>query len=214
MSRPQVSTTLRRSRRRAVAGVLVGGQATRMGGRAKGLLAAPDGRPIVERWVQILQSVGAQVVLVGASEAYAHLGLERLEDDPPGIGPLGGLVALLRRAGLASALAIACDMPHVSRALVERLVEAPAAPIVAPRRDGRWEPLFARYDAPRVLPVALARVAARAHALQGLLDAAGAAELPVSAAEMRELGDWDSPEDLPTPRGARAPRAARRPAGG
>lgn len=186
-----------------------------MGGRAKGLLPAPDGRPIVERWVQLLESVGADVVLVGACDAYAHLGLERVEDDPPGIGPLGGLVALLRRAGPAPALAVACDMPHVSRALVERLVEAPAAaPVVAPRRDGRWEPFFARYDAPRVLPVALARVAAGAHALQGLLDAAGAAELPVSAGEMRELGDWDSPADLTASRGTRARRAARRPAGG
>jgi molybdopterin-guanine dinucleotide biosynthesis protein A len=185
-------------RRPLIAGVFIGGKATRMGGRAKGLLSAPDGRPIVERWVQLLRSVDAQVVLVGATDAYAHLGLERWEDDPPGIGPLGGLVALLRRAGSASALAVACDMPYVSRALVDRLVRSPAAPVVAPRRDGRWEPLFARYDAARVLPMALARVAARAHALGGLLDAAGAVELPLTAAEARELCDWDSPEDLAT----------------
>jgi molybdopterin-guanine dinucleotide biosynthesis protein A len=180
-----------------VAGVFVGGAATRMGGRAKGLMRAPDGVPIVERWREMLQGAGAEVVLVGAADAYAHLALERVHDAPPGIGPLGGLVALLRRAGDGHALAVACDMPYVSRALLERLISAPTdAPVVAPRHEGRWEPLFARYDAARVLPLALARVASRAHALQGLLDVASASELALAPEEWRELRDWDAPGDV------------------
>ncbi|MBV9949378.1 MAG: NTP transferase domain-containing protein, partial [Myxococcales bacterium] len=107
---------------------------------------------------------------------------------------------LLRRAAGGSALALACDMPFVSRDLLRRLIAAPsAAPIVAPRRQGRWEPLCARYHAAAVLPVALEHAAgARGgrHSLQDLLDDAAAVELPLSPKEADELRDWDSPDDL------------------
>jgi molybdenum cofactor guanylyltransferase len=135
-------------------------------------------------------------VLVGRGAAYADLGLEMLDDDPPGIGPLGGLVALLGRAGTGCALAVACDMPFVTGKLVARLLGAPPAPVVAPRREGRWEPLFARYDAPFTLPLARAQVAAGRHALRELLDVCGAVELRLEAGEGEELEDWDRPEDV------------------
>jgi molybdopterin-guanine dinucleotide biosynthesis protein A len=182
---------------RAVAGVFVGGAAVRMGGLAKGLLRGSDGATLVERWRVMLEELGIAVVLVGDAAAYAHLGLPMLKDEPPGVGPLGGLVALLRHAGTIPALAFACDMPFVSRALVERLLAAPSdAPIVAPRRDARWEPLCARYDPVRVLPLALARAASSHHSLQPLLDAADAAALPLLPDEDAELRDWDSPGDV------------------
>jgi len=180
-----------------LAGIFVGGPARRMGGRPKGLLEAPDGVTIVERWRAMLADAGAEVVLVGDAAAYAGLGVPALADDPPGVGPLGGLVALLRRAADRPAVAVACDMPFVSRALVERLLAAPdAAPIVAPRREGRWEPLCARYDPARVLPLAVARAASPYHSLQRLLDDAGAAPLPLAPQEADELRDWDSPDDV------------------
>jgi molybdopterin-guanine dinucleotide biosynthesis protein A len=178
-----------------------------MGGIAKGLLASPEGPPIVERWERLLRGLGHEVVLVGAHEAYAHLPVERIADEPPGIGPLGGLVALLRRAGRSRALAVACDMPFVSRGLVERLAGAPVdSAVLAPRREGRWEPLFARYDAARVLPLAVSQAqsahaqaaAPGARSLQRLLDRAGAVELPLLPGEERELDDWDSPDDAHT----------------
>jgi molybdopterin-guanine dinucleotide biosynthesis protein A len=181
----------------AVAGVFVGGPARRMGGRPKGLLIAPDGVTIVERWREMLSAMGVAVVLVGEGAAYAGLGLPMVHDEPRGVGPLGGLVALLRHAGVHPALALACDMPFVSRSLVERLLAFPAdAPIVAPRREGRWEPLCARYDPDRVLPLAIARVASPYHSLQRLLDDAPAAELPLSPEEAAQLRDWDSPADV------------------
>lgn len=168
-----------------------------MGGRPKGMMLAPEGGTLVERWVALLDRTGTRaVVLVGRGEAYEGLGIERIEDEPAGIGPLGGLVALLRRAGTRHALALACDMPFVTDALVEKLVCAPVASIVAPRREGRWEPLCARYDAPLVLALAADRVRTRSHSLQGLLDAARAAELPITPEESLALRDWDAPDDL------------------
>jgi molybdopterin-guanine dinucleotide biosynthesis protein A len=104
-------------------------------------------------------------------------------------------VALLRRAGEGQALAFACDMPFVSRALVDRLLLAPPAPVVAPRREGKWEALCARYDARRVLPHALQQIAGARHSLQGVLDEARAVELALDPDQQRELHDWDTPGD-------------------
>ena len=181
----------------AVAGVFVGGPGTRMGGRPKGLMRGPEGKTLVERWCTLLGELGVPVVLVGEASAYEVLGLQALDDDPPGVGPLGGLIALLKHAGTRPALALACDMPFVSRALVERLIVAPGdAAVVAPRREERWEPLCARYDPARVLPLAVARATSPHHSLQRLLDQAGAVELPLVPHEDGELRDWDSPGDL------------------
>jgi molybdopterin-guanine dinucleotide biosynthesis protein A len=182
----------------AIAGVFVGGAGERMGGGAKGLLPAPGGGTLVERWVELLSSRGLDVVLVGERAEYARLGLEVLADHPGGIGPLGGLVALLERAGQLPALAFACDMPRVSGPLVDRLLATSrGAAVLAPRRGDRWEPLCARYDPARVLPLAAARARGQGHSLQRLLNDAGAEALLLSPAEAAELEDWDSPGDLP-----------------
>lgn len=177
-------------------GIFVGGASARMGGAPKGLLPAPDGEgSLVTRLAGIARSCGLDVVLVGAHPAYAALGLETIPDAAPDVGPLGGLVALLAHAGARPGIALACDLPFVDGALLRRLVdEAPAAPALAPRRDGRWEPLAARYDAARVLPTARRRLAAGALGLQGLLDELGAEAMTVRDAGL--LDDWDRPEDV------------------
>jgi molybdopterin-guanine dinucleotide biosynthesis protein A len=88
-------------------------------------------------------------------------------------------------------------MPFVSAAVVERLLTAsPLAPIVAPHRADRWEPLCARYDPVRVLPAAESLVDTGDHSLQRLLTNVGAVRLPLSSHEAKELMDWDTPEDV------------------
>lgn len=169
-----------------------------MGGAPKGLLRGPGGVPLVVRAARALESVGCSVVLVGEHPAYRALGLPTVADALPRVGPLGGLLALLRAAPAdAQVLALACDMPFVSEALLRRLLEeAPGAPALAPRREGRWEPLCARYRPSATLPLAESRLADGAHALQGLLDAIPATELRLSTAEAAELHDWDHPDDV------------------
>jgi molybdenum cofactor guanylyltransferase len=180
-----------------LAGIFVGGRASRMGGVAKGLLVAPDGDPIVVRTRRLLEEAGAECVLVGGHPAYRGLGLEVVPDDPAADGPLAGILALLARAADRTAIAVACDMPFIGRDIARRLVEAPPAPIVAARRraeeKGRdvWEPLFARY-APSVLPVARDFAKRGERKLQLLLDRAGARPLVLEPAEEAMLTDWDT----------------------
>jgi molybdopterin-guanine dinucleotide biosynthesis protein A len=167
-----------------------------MGGVAKGLLSAPSGETLVARWRRLFAELGWTCVFVGQHDAYAAIEIERLADDPPGIGPLGGLSALLARAGEGRAIAVACDMPFVSVELLSKLASHPSrAAVLAPRRGELWEPLFARYDAPRVSTSAQKRARGDRHSLQGLLDEVGADVLPLDEREWNELRDWDRPED-------------------
>ena len=178
------------------AGIFVGGRGARMGGAAKGMLATESGETLVGRWQRLFAELGMRAVLVGRHEAYEGLGMTTIADDPPGIGPLGGLIALLKAAGDGRAVAVACDMPFVSIELLRRLVaHPPGAPIVAAKREDLWEPLFARYDAARVLATAETRARAGEHSLQGLLAELQAESLPIDSAEASELRDWDRPED-------------------
>jgi molybdopterin-guanine dinucleotide biosynthesis protein A len=179
-----------------VAGIFVGGASSRMGGRPKGLLATPSGPTIVERLRALCESISLPAVLVGASEAYAHLGLPAVADAAPGAGPLAGLVGLLRTSDADAVVALACDLPYLTAALVERLARSPStAAALAPLRDGRYEPLFARYDRARVLPLAEAQLATGDRSLQRLLRAAAAEPFPVADDEWSLLADWDEPGD-------------------
>src|SRR5262245_24240834 len=178
-------------------GLFVGGASRRMGGAAKGLLPAPNGETIVERWRALCRTAGLRCFLVGEADAYAQLGIERIADARPGAGPLGGLVGLLRAQSAAPVVAVACDMPYVTEALLRRLAfSTSAAAALAPWRDDLFEPLFARYDPRRVLPLAERQLAGDDLSMQRLLRDAGADRFPLSDAEWPLLADWDQPSDV------------------
>jgi len=182
--------------------IFVGGASSRMGGKPKGLLRTSDGRSIVERWRDLATQLDLRSVLVGDARAYAHLEMDSVGDEMSGAGPLAGLCGVLRARADAQIIAVACDMPFVTAALLRRLAfaesdatDAPDAPILAPRRDGRYEPLFARYDRARVLPVAERQLAGGDRSLQKLLRDAGARDFVLSKDEWPLLADWDQPAD-------------------
>jgi molybdopterin-guanine dinucleotide biosynthesis protein A len=185
-------------------GIFVGGRATRMGGIAKGMLAAPDtGEPLAARLARLCREWIAprEIVLVGDGSAYGSLRLRALADDPRCAGPLGGLVALLD-AGVredADTVALATDLPFVTPDLLRRLAtHPPAEAAVAPKIDGFWQPLFARYPSEAALEVAARGCAGGSRALHRVLGALGdrAVELPLSPDEARLLDDWDSPDAI------------------
>jgi molybdenum cofactor guanylyltransferase len=185
------------AREAVLAGIFVGGASRRMGGVPKGLLSAPggSGETVIARTRRVFAACGVPSVLVGVHEAYGDLGMEVLADAGLNAGPLGGLAALLERVEGGYAVATACDMPFVTEPLVRRLLAAAPAIAVAPKRAGRWEPLFALYDAERARDVVRSRLAAGQLSLQGLLDALAAHELTLVEDEAAQLDDWDSPED-------------------
>jgi len=178
-------------------GVLAGGRGTRMGGRDKSRMPAPYTREaLAARIVRLGQGLGFACALVGGEPLpqVAHL-----IDEPAGIGPIGGLRALLAHADGAPVIAVACDLPRVTEALLARLAnESPGAAVLCPRdpETGKWQPLFARYDAQRILPALLAAIAAGTHSMQTVFRALEVTELSLSPDERAALTDWDEPADL------------------
>src|SRR5262245_39426599 len=158
-----------------VVGVFVGGQGRRMGGVAKGLLVY-DGSTLIEHVLGACRSAAApdrleHLYLVGNAAPYAASGVPALMDAPAGMGPIGGLRALLLQAHVlgVEAIAIAVDLPYVGADLVRRLCLAQAGVAAfAPRQAGRWQPLFARYQPAAVLPALEEALATGQSALQSI----------------------------------------------
>lgn len=178
-------------------GVLAGGRGQRMGGLDKARLRAPGGEPLLERLLRLGQELGLACVVVGGR---APPGAVLLADDPSGIGPIGGLNALLAHAAARPALALACDLPYVTGPLLARLADEKSHALVVCPRDpetGKWQPLFARYDSVRVLPALRAAIAADVRSFQTFLRTVEVAELELSAGERALIRDWDEPDDLP-----------------
>ncbi len=183
-------------------GIFVGGHSTRMG-QPKGMMPAPGtgGLSLVERLRDELSTAtgGAPVVLVGAHSAYAELAWPTLPDAAPEKGPLGGLVSLLQAGsdrGASAVLAVACDLPYLKSGLINRIVQAdPDYDVTCARQDGRFQPLMARYSVSLLESFQQALDEERL-ALQPLVRAAHHLALDLSAEELEQLRDWDTPEDV------------------
>jgi molybdopterin-guanine dinucleotide biosynthesis protein A len=146
----------------------------------------------------LVQEVGATPVLVGAHPAYRHLGLEVVEDAVPGIGPVGGLLGLLRFAPRGVVLAIANDLPFVTRELLDTLLARFDVdwPALLPQRGDRLEPLCAAYRSALMLAHVEQAVRDRSFGLQRIARGAGARALPLDGALAACLDDWDEPQDI------------------
>jgi molybdenum cofactor guanylyltransferase len=126
-------------------GVLVaGGQATRLGGVAKGLLRL-DGQPLVALTLRLFGEIfPASLVVANDAAPYAGLGVPVVPDAIAGKGAPGGLHAALAAVRTGWLFAAGCDMPCLSADLVRYLWGLRgASPAVAVVWRGRLEPLHA-----------------------------------------------------------------------
>lgn len=125
--------------------IQAGGQSRRMG-RDKGLVPLA-GRPMIEHLLARLEGLGDEILITtNRPDDYAFLGLRMASDQVPGAGALAGLQTALLAARGQTVLVLACDMPFVSRPLLEHLLRlAPRAEVVVPRWEGTYQPLHAVY---------------------------------------------------------------------
>jgi molybdenum cofactor guanylyltransferase len=186
----------------ATLGIFVGGRSRRMGGRPKGRLTSPaSGEPLVVALVREGRAAGLVPVLVGDASSYADLvpDAPRIEDDPSGVGPLGGLAALLAHAREGHVVTVACDMPHVTAPVLRRIADHPSdAAVVAPRRgpDAPFEPMLARYQVSTVAPVLAEALGEGVRSFQALLARLPVEAVPANGDLAAALEDWDHPEDV------------------
>ncbi len=138
--------------------ILAGGQSTRMG-RDKAFVEF-NGHPLLTRALDLARSVASDVRIVGSKDKekfapYAPV----VEDIFRDCGPLGGIHAALRASPTDLNLMLAVDMPFVSSAFLQYLIDQARidqtrigqarttadASVVVPRSGGLWQPLCAVY---------------------------------------------------------------------
>jgi molybdopterin-guanine dinucleotide biosynthesis protein A len=129
--------------------ILAGGKSTRMG--ADKAFVQFKGRTLLEHALDLVRSVAADVLIVGARDKFAPFA-PTVEDIFRDRGPLGGIHAALRASQTELNFILAVDMPFVSASFLQYLIReaetASDATVVVPRSDGRWQPLCAAYRRP------------------------------------------------------------------
>ncbi len=137
--------------------ILAGGQASRYGGRPKGLEAV-HGVRVIDRVAKALGAVTDSLLLiandVGAGEWLPQVRVAG--DVRPGIGSLGGIHAALVHAATA-VIVVAWDMPFVPEGLLAELrARGEDADVVAPESGSSrrgLEPLCAYYSPACIAPI-------------------------------------------------------------
>lgn len=68
--------------------------------------------------------VGRVFLSTGSEERYGDMGLDCILDAEPGMGPIGGLQAVLRHSSTPWVLIVACDLPALSADSIRGLLRA------------------------------------------------------------------------------------------
>jgi len=184
--------------------VLAGGRSSRMG-REKAELRLPDGRPLLQRQIDVLRAAGAATVnvSVGPGKKFEMTGAAPIPDELAGAGPLAGIAAGLRAAPAGLVIVLAVDMPGITEAHLRALAGlATEACGVVPVRDGICETLVAVY--PSALAASaqawLAGGQRAPHAWVRSEATSGRLRLWETPADWAgALRSWNFPDDLPKP---------------
>ncbi len=123
--------------------LVAGGQASRLGGVAKGLLRV-GGEPLAARSLRLFDELFGEALIVANDPApYEAFGVPVVPDRIVGKGAPGGLHAALSSATTSWVFTAGCDMPFLSAGPVSWLANRRDAPAVAVVWRGRLEPLHA-----------------------------------------------------------------------
>ena len=128
------------------------------------------GRPILQRILTVLDALVTERIVLANDDALREVAreanLEIIFDPEPHAGVLPALAAGLGAASGEVCLAVACDMPFVSRRLFEGLLElldTTQADVVIPRTEEYLEPMHAVYRRAPVLAAIEAALARGEH---------------------------------------------------
>lgn len=153
-----------------VTGVLLaGGKSRRMGEDKRHLLIGE--RTLLERSLEILQTVFQQVVIVIAQDSapLENVACPVVRDLIPDCGSLGGLYTGLNQASTEHVFVVACDMPFLNPLVIRHFVNLRMqADIVMAKLSNGLHPMHAVYGKP-CLPFLEQMIATRNLKIQDLV---------------------------------------------
>lgn len=139
------------------------------------------GTPMISGITEVLQAVFPSVcIIANQCETYDFLNLPVFPDIHPYCGPLGGLHSAFSHTRTEEVFLIGCDMPFVSRELIEYIVHYPStAPArAAHTKDGRVHPICSVYHR-NIFPLVADAIAHQRLKMLDLLRASGATLVPL-----------------------------------
>jgi molybdopterin-guanine dinucleotide biosynthesis protein A len=182
--------------------VLAGGGGRRLGGLDKAALTI--GRvPLLDRALAAVAGA-SRIVVVGPARAVPS-GVLVVSDRPPDGGPVSALAAAVPTLRSALAVVLACDMPFVTAAAVERLLAAcdphDADPGVGRvdgallvGEDGRRQYLAAAYRVPALTRALDDAGPPHGQSMRSLVRRLTVAEVAANPEETLDIDTWDDVE--------------------
>jgi molybdenum cofactor guanylyltransferase len=125
--------------------LLAGGRSRRMG-RDKAALVI-RGKALWVHQLETLRATGPAELFVSGPAGGPYTGCEVVVDEFPGLGPLAGLSATLRKAGTEWLLVLAVDLPRMTAEFLTQLLQEAEETRcgVVPEDGGRFHALAAVY---------------------------------------------------------------------
>ena len=179
--------------------ILTGGDSRRMGQDKASLLLG--GCSLLQHVITIVQPLFREVI-ISVRQPRAEITLPQVCDDPAHRGPLAGLAAGLQKAKTPWVFAVACDMPFIEQAVIERLAQFRSGfQAVVPMVQGYAQPLFAFYSADCLAKVLACLNGDGKHSLRELLESlqvryVSEEELLRAESTLRSFVDLDTLEDV------------------
>jgi molybdopterin-guanine dinucleotide biosynthesis protein A len=184
------------------AALLAGGKSARMGRDKAFLQVEWEGAsiPLWERQLAVLQSIAPEKLFISGPRKQGYpVSIAVLEDDWPGIGPLGGITTSLARSQSVFLLVLAVDLPRIQPGFLKKLLARCLAGCgVVPTHQNRFEPLIAIYPASAFV-LAVNQIREQNYSLQHfvtkLLESRLVTGYEVEASEEIQFENWNTPGD-------------------
>lgn len=128
--------------------ILAGGYSLRMGKPKAELVFDKNDKSVtfLGHMCEEFEEYRHRYISQNSTQEYRYVGYEQVIDEYEGIGPLGGIVSVLKRADTKAVLFLACDMPFFSRQAAEYLIgNWDGSPICYSTLNGCRQPLAAIY---------------------------------------------------------------------
>ncbi|MDF1741661.1 MAG: formate dehydrogenase accessory sulfurtransferase FdhD [Verrucomicrobiales bacterium] len=154
------------------AALLAGGRSTRFG--ADKAFLDWEGIPLYAYQLRKLASLAPAKIWLSTNpdQAFPAIleGVERINDETPDLGPLGGLIRIFEASDADFVLVLAVDLPLLSAAFLSELITAGRGTV--PKQDGYWEPLAGLYPRREMLEILIKAREQDKRKLQHLLNEA------------------------------------------
>jgi molybdopterin-guanine dinucleotide biosynthesis protein A len=193
--------------------VLTGGRSSRLDFTPKSEFVVED-RTLLQRTLEAVNGARSIVIVGPAPAAGLPETVLRVQEQPPFGGPVAGIFAGLAALAESSTipsdatLVLACDMPHIGRAiprLLRGLVDNPESDgVIAVDSGQRLQPLAAGYRTARLASALAARTGSGSLAAMPvfrLIDGLHLTPIDVPVDATADVDSWDDANRL----GARAP---------